>query len=471
MDSATQGDKALASSDFPGAICHYTQALVELPRAPPYYLKRSTAYSRLKPADGGPCSQTALRDAEIALTLAQERGKRELILAAQMRRGVALYQLERYGDAAFVFEIVQKKTGTVAEKGGMSERMKDAMGMTGGAQSTSKHGYEQELPIWMLKVKSQLKRLPDGDEKAAITVAEFPRGVHIPSETELKQQLDALKSGKIGDNGVQEQDAAGDKTITGEVSTSKTADSTNDAARSAPSTTPSDKVRHEWYQSNDSVVVTLYVKGVPKDKVDVELHDESTSLRFPLPSGAGYDFTLDPLFASVDPSSSKVSIMSTKIELVLRKRVPGQKWSALEASSTDIKFSDGQAATGSTPAGSFAPAYPSSSRHGPKDWDKLASSLTAKKSKSKEKSKAKDGDAKDSKADDSGNESEGADSVDSEYGGGDAVDAFFRKLYDNADPDTKRAMNKSYSESQGTSLSTNWSEVRKGTVEPRPPSD
>jgi hypothetical protein len=194
------------------------------------------------------------------------------------------------------------------------------------------------------------------------------------------------------------------------------------------------------------------------------------SLQFPLPSGAEYDFTLDPLFASVNSSSSKVSVMSTKIELVLRKQVPGQKWSALEASSADVKLVDRQVATGSTPTGNSAPAYPTSSRHGAKDWDKVASSLTEKKAKHKDKGKAKDKEGKDSIADDNGDESDGAESVDSEFGN-DAVDSFFKKLYANSDDDTRRAMMKSYVESQGTSLSTNWQEVSKGKVEARPPSD
>jgi len=68
-------------------------------------------------------------------------------------------------------------------------------------------------------------------------------------------------------------------------------------------------------------------------------------------------------------------------------------------------------------------------------------------------------------------EGDGAESDYSDYGTGDPVDGFFKKLYANADPDTRRAMVKSYYESEGTALSTNWSEVGKGKVEARPPSD
>ncbi|KAI9041691.1 co-chaperone SGT1 [Aspergillus affinis] len=462
MNSASLGDKALANSDFPSAIRYFTQALIELPRAPPYYIKRSTAFGRLKPADGGPNFPAALHDAEVAVTLARERGKRELIMAAQMRRGVALYQLGRYGDAAFVFGSIQEKTGAGDEGEDKSEKVKNAMA------GSAKNGYQQELPIWTLKVKSQLNKLAEGDEKAAVTVAEYPTGIKSPSEKELKQQLEAFKSGKTGDNSIlalEKHQSSIDEGAASSALESKPVPSSVPAAASV------EKVRHEWYQSNESVVVTLYVKGVPKDKASVQLASDSVTVGFPLPSGADYDFTLDPLFATIDAAASKVSVMSTKIELSLRKQTPGQKWSALEATSTDVKLADRQAPVSSAPSSSAAPTYPSSSRNGPKDWDKLASTLTEKKTKSGDKGKKKtatgDG-AADSKNDQAGNESDGGDS---DYEGGDPVDSFFKKLYAGADPETRRAMIKSYTESQGTSLSTNWNEVSQGKVEARPPSD
>ncbi|PWY79569.1 SGS-domain-containing protein [Aspergillus heteromorphus CBS 117.55] len=318
MNAATLGDAALSASSYPTAVLHFTTALIAHPRSPAYYTKRSTAFSRLKP----PNYDAALRDADVAVLLALERGKRELVLAAQMRRGIALFQLGRWGDAAFVFGSVEAK------------------------------------------VK---------DEKEEVK--------EVKKEQEGKKVVE--------------------------------------------------KVRHEWYQSGESVVVTLYVKGVAKDKV---------------------------------------SVMSTKVEIVLRKHSTGQKWSALETLPTDIKVSDRQSALGATPpatttaatAAPTGPAYPTSSRHGVKDWDKLASDLTAKKKKSESKDKKKDGGEEGEDDDDDGNVSD--------HDGADPVDSFFKKLYADADPDTRRAMIKSYTESQGTSLSTNWDEVGQGPVKVQPPS-
>lgn len=49
------------------------------------------------------------------------------------------------------------------------------------------------------------------------------------------------------------------------------------------------------------------------------------------------------------------------------------------------------------------------------------------------------------------------------------ADDIFRKIYKDADPDTKRAMVKSLEESNGTVLNMNWKEVGARKVETSPP--
>ncbi|CAG8895726.1 unnamed protein product [Penicillium egyptiacum] len=442
MNAAAQGDRASAESNYPIAIEHYTRALSELPRAPAYYISRSTAYSRLKPADGGPNYQAALNDAEIALQLAKERGNRELIISAQMRRAVSLYQLERYGDAEFVFGIIAEKTKSEKEPENKSEQVQAAMGGPGSGWGGPRNNYSAQMPIWTAKLQRKLAELPKDDPKCAVSIAEFQSSTHVPTADEVKAQLKALKAGNnVGVAGASQQTepqpSEGSTLSPAEALLASRVQNSNTSATSS-SVTP-EKVRHEWYQSRDSVVVTLYVKGIPKDSVAVDLKDDSVSLQFPLPSGSVYDFTLDPPYASINPAESKVSVKSTKIELTLQKLTAGQNWSALEGSLTDPPAIQKAPATA-------GPSYPTSSRHGTKDWDKVASSLTEKKEKGKS----------------------GDDGYVSDDEGGDAVDGFFKKLYAGADPETRRAMIKSYTESQGTTLSTNWSEVAKGKVEARP---
>lgn len=138
---------------------------------------------------------------------------------------------------------------------------------------------------------------------------------------------------------------------------------------------------------------------------------------------------------------------------------PGQKWSKLEG--TDAPSTSTESTANSSTdavkrtvlaATAKAPAYPTSSKSGPKDWDAVARDLSRKPKQNSEGA-------------DQGEEWED-DDLDM---GGDPASAFFKKLYKNADDDTKRAMMKSYSESGGTVLSTNWAEVGSKRVEVQPP--
>lgn len=173
-------------------------------------------------------------------------------------------------------------------------------------------------------------------------------------------------------------------------------------------------------------------------------------MRFPVGDSGTYDFTVTPLFSKIDPASSEFRITPHKIEINLHKGAQGLKWGALEGTEAIIASAPATDAKPAIPASVLkpdqgkTPSYPTSSRTGPKNWDSVASAAL--------------------KAEKKGEQSFGDDDEE-----GDPTEVFFKKLYKDADPDTRRAMMKSYQESNGTALSTNWSDVKKGPVKTVPP--
>lgn len=388
MDQAARGAAALAASNYDEAIQHYTSALSVNPNAVDYYIKRSTAYQR---ASKYP---EALADAEIAVVLAHKRAKRELIKEAQLRRGIALFFNEQYGNAEFVLGVVKR----------LDEK-------------------EKTLAIWNMKVAAKLKALGEEDEKRKVTAKEVP-DAEVPSSTASKPAVKAEEK----------------------------KEKTEEAPKPVQPT-PANKIKHDWYQNNENVYFTLMAKGVPKDKATVDIEKDSLSISFPIQdSSSDFDYSLDPFYAEIDPEKSSFRITPTKVEVTLKKAQPGVKWHNLEgdrntsAPSEDKPSIPSHVLTSKT--NEQPPAYPTSSKKGARNWDKVAEDLTAKKPK--------------------GEDAEGDDYAMDDFEG-DETTRFFKQLYKGATPDQQRAMMKSFSESGGTVLSTDWSNVGGRTVVPEPP--
>ncbi|KAK5694788.1 Cochaperone protein [Elasticomyces elasticus] len=382
MDAAARGKKALTESNYDDAIVHFTNALKQSPTSPAYLIQRSTAYQRNKQ------HAEALSDANRAVLEARNRGKREQIVEAQFRRAIALYSLERYGDAEFVFGVVKR----------MDEKFK---------------GLELLAP--------------DDEVKRACTVGE------VPQENEIAEDASGATKGNA---------VPAEKTTTGALAPQQINTASAPSQPSASTQTPAEKIRHEWYQNNETVYFTLLAKGVPSDKTHIEFTARSLSISFPLSTGSSYDFTLEPLFAGIDPEACTARVLSTKIEITLTKMIRDVKWKTLESNEplpakVDSTTSDAVKVAVLAPApapATTAPWYPTSSKTGPKNWDKIT-------------------------------EAEDDDDIE----GGDEANHFFKTLFKGATPEAQKAMMKSYTESNGTALSTNWEEVSKGKVETSPP--
>ncbi|KAK6333716.1 hypothetical protein TWF730_003899 [Orbilia blumenaviensis] len=433
---AAKGAAALSSQDYPAAVSFYTQAIEGIPTSVDYYIKRSTAHQRAS-------SYTeALADAEVAVLLAQRKGNREQLSTSQLRRGIALLLMQQYGDAGACF--------------GWAEKYNEK---------------DKSIPFWLKKLEVDLSKILDDDVRREVTVKEFPdRDIPKPSKPAAKSTTKPAASTSTGDSGRVEELPDDYEEPKKNEDTTTTTTTTPAAAEAAPPkppvpagvSTPADKIRHEWYQTANSVTISLFVKGVPKDSTTVEIENHSLSITFPLPSGSDFSFTLDPLFAEIKPESSYYKILGTKVEFTLQKVETNRKWATLESTEP---VGTKSTSTSSAPAATKEdkpPAYPTSSRSGPKNWDKVVDDL-AQSSKKSKTGKDKEGDK-----DQDDDNIDYADLNDDDFSS-DPVNGFFKKLYKDADPDTRRAMMKSYVESNGTALSTNWGEVGRGKVETSPP--
>ncbi|NXC52655.1 SGT1 protein, partial [Aleadryas rufinucha] len=188
-------------------------------------------------------------------------------------------------------------------------------------------------------------------------------------------------------------------------------------------------VIYDWYQTESQVTVTIMIKNAQKDDVSVQFLEKKMNASVRLPSGEDFNLKLD-LLHSIVPEQSTFKVLSTKIEIKMKKP-EAVRWEKLEGQGDSPKFKQ------------FTPdtqhLYPSSS-HYTRNWDKLVVEI-----KEEEKNEKLEGDA--------------------------ALNKLFQQIYSDGTDEVKRAMNKSFMESGGTVLSTNWSDVGKRKVEVNPPDD
>lgn len=163
--------------------------------------------------------------------------------------------------------------------------------------------------------------------------------------------------------------------------------------------------------------------------MDVKIETNRVDIRIKTSSDADafdYELLID-LSEDIIPQESRFTILPTKLEVKMKKGVLGRNWTSLEKDGKETKIEE------------ETRQYPTSAKK-TIDWSKIEADV-----KQAEEEEKEEGDA--------------------------AVQKLFQKIYADADEDTRRAMNKSFVESKGTCLSTNWSEVGSKTMDPSPPDD
>lgn len=191
------------------------------------------------------------------------------------------------------------------------------------------------------------------------------------------------------------------------------------------------KIKHDWYQTESQVVVTILIKNALSDQVKVQYSERSLSFSCPLPnSDSEYSLELE-LAHEIIPTMCSYVVSPSKIEIKLRKK-EGLRWNQLEGEGTEKKVK----AIPQAVIDASGPQQPPQLFR--KDWNKIEKDI-----KKMEEEEKPEGDA--------------------------ALNALFRKIYGEGSDEVRRAMNKSFVESGGTVLSTNWTQVAQDKVEVKPP--
>jgi SGS domain/CS domain len=181
--------------------------------------------------------------------------------------------------------------------------------------------------------------------------------------------------------------------------------------------------RMEWYQSPTTVTVDIYAKGSDREASTVNIAEKRLEVKVVRPGQPDFELERD-LFGTIDVAKSSWTATKYKFEIVLRK-VSGEEWTALSSSAEKAELSAAEKAR------VLGEAKLKAAAASKKNWDAIAE-------KELEGEKDDDGPM-----------------------------ALFRTIYKDADEDTQRAMMKSYQESGGKVLSTDWKDVGSRKVEVR----
>ncbi|KAF8350084.1 SGS domain-containing protein [Amanita rubescens] len=188
-------------------------------------------------------------------------------------------------------------------------------------------------------------------------------------------------------------------------------------------------LKYEFYESDEYLVVTVFDRGADPTCVSIKFEPRRLSYM----NGDNKTLVLEPLKGQINTEASNFTIGRVKVEIRLVKLATG-RWNDLIGDEPDLLAKIPQP----TPAVAEA-------RKEKKNWEGITTDMLK-------------------------SEKETTIEEDPNVGGDSTLNSFFQKIFADSDEDTKRAMMKSFQESGGTTLSTNWADVKKGRVPVKPPS-
>ena len=88
--------------------------------------------------------------------------------------------------------------------------------------------------------------------------------------------------------------------------------------------------RHDFYQTTTTVIASLYLKKIDKERAKVDF-TSPTTVTLDLPTADNRRYATEfPLFGRIDTTKSKAKIMGTKLEMTLFK-ADGSSWPTLRS--------------------------------------------------------------------------------------------------------------------------------------------
>jgi suppressor of G2 allele of SKP1 len=316
---AQQGLEAAEARNWDEAVGKLSIAL-QSSKNPNWLIARSKALIGLERFEA------ALDDADLAWHTAFERNNRDVLASAQYRRGVAFYRLKQYANADYCFmhcmrlikggpAVPKEDPGlqlvdengfwkvTAAEAtaitrnediGNKSDALKNAMDENAAGGSQPRQREWRMVSSMRIQVLATMGKLPEDDPARKLTTT------FVPEQRELA---------------VHKSDNTENETLKPET---------------VKPVIPDAPLRLQDFQSNTSMSVSIFSKGVNKEDLKVEFLEKAVLL-YPLvyPNGDKREYHLY-LWGEIDPSRSKFTVTPNKVELSLTKKVPG-KWPVLQA--------------------------------------------------------------------------------------------------------------------------------------------
>ncbi|XP_036147733.1 protein SGT1 homolog, partial [Monomorium pharaonis] len=134
---------------------------------------------------------------------------------------------------------------------------------------------------------------------------------------------------------------------------------------------PKPKIKHDWYQTEANVVVTILAKNT--ENIKVQYGECTLSVSAKLPSGGEYSLELD-LANFIVPEKCSHKVGPSKIEIQLKKR-DGIRWTTLEGNPQKDVCKVKPIPREILQAGEQSNKYPSSSKI-VKDWNAIEKEIT-----------------------------------------------------------------------------------------------